>query len=487
MILVVAVFGYAIAANYTVESGDTLSGIAKKCGISLSLLKALNPQIKNFDQIYPGQSINLNGEIQSNESSSEGKVWRKVGANPYTGTHWRAIESFGLPSFVKDAALKNFDNDNFEWVRIESGMHLDAVTFGRDEIWENVLTEWDVTKLYAAKDFGTDDYVIARVEKCGNWVWWKRQPKPIVVAEKPQALPVARPAEEVLETKAELPPIFKEVPIEKSCVKAEHEFDLGGGAWTNEGRDATGDWWFAQYKWFLHGCKDQIHVADGVLTPVVGLFAKGDRGDTDAGYQWNNWGVGPQVGVMWNGTTAAGYPQQIQLMLRAIYFNMHGKNRWSGYSKEQEHILVGYYLEYLRRFHPEYMTVLYAEGWFDVGSSYKSTWNGDSANDLTQFVVGAKLHKDLTNKWAARLGAQVGYNTEENRVIANAHLELRYDDWLIFGPSADYCLESDIATEAHSWVMGVFARVELRHTVIEKYTEYQLRQVTPSDKQLLEY
>ena len=42
---------------YTVQRGDTLSGIAKKHGISLARIKELNPQIKNFNLIYAGQTV----------------------------------------------------------------------------------------------------------------------------------------------------------------------------------------------------------------------------------------------------------------------------------------------------------------------------------------------------------------------------------------------------------------------------------------------
>lgn len=44
---------------YTVVSGDTLSGIARKHGITLAALLKLNPSIKNPDLIYPGQKIRI--------------------------------------------------------------------------------------------------------------------------------------------------------------------------------------------------------------------------------------------------------------------------------------------------------------------------------------------------------------------------------------------------------------------------------------------
>ncbi|WP_066722190.1 phage tail tip lysozyme [Sphingomonas pituitosa] len=45
--------------GYTVRHGDTLSGIAAKNGISLAALRAANPQIRNPNLIFPGQTIAL--------------------------------------------------------------------------------------------------------------------------------------------------------------------------------------------------------------------------------------------------------------------------------------------------------------------------------------------------------------------------------------------------------------------------------------------
>lgn len=44
---------------YTVVKGDTLSGIAKKYGITLTQIIALNPQIKNPNLIYVGDKIRV--------------------------------------------------------------------------------------------------------------------------------------------------------------------------------------------------------------------------------------------------------------------------------------------------------------------------------------------------------------------------------------------------------------------------------------------
>jgi len=48
-------------ANHTVRSGDTLSAIAQQNGVSLSALIAANPQIRNPNLIYPGQAVHIPG------------------------------------------------------------------------------------------------------------------------------------------------------------------------------------------------------------------------------------------------------------------------------------------------------------------------------------------------------------------------------------------------------------------------------------------
>lgn len=47
------------AATHTVVSGDSLWKIANKYEVGLSEIKSANPQIKNYDLIYPGQQIQI--------------------------------------------------------------------------------------------------------------------------------------------------------------------------------------------------------------------------------------------------------------------------------------------------------------------------------------------------------------------------------------------------------------------------------------------
>lgn len=58
--------------NYVVRSGDTLGAIASSHGVSLSALEKANPQIKNFNLIYPGEVIHLPGGSKGGSKPSGG-------------------------------------------------------------------------------------------------------------------------------------------------------------------------------------------------------------------------------------------------------------------------------------------------------------------------------------------------------------------------------------------------------------------------------
>lgn len=59
MLVLPALVVSASAATHTVASGDTLWKIANQYQVGLSEIKSANPQIKNYDLIYPGQKINI--------------------------------------------------------------------------------------------------------------------------------------------------------------------------------------------------------------------------------------------------------------------------------------------------------------------------------------------------------------------------------------------------------------------------------------------
>ena len=59
MVLTTLLIPVSAATTHTVSSGDSLWKIANKYQVGLSEIKSANPQIKNYDLIYPGQVINI--------------------------------------------------------------------------------------------------------------------------------------------------------------------------------------------------------------------------------------------------------------------------------------------------------------------------------------------------------------------------------------------------------------------------------------------
>lgn len=49
--------GERCPSAYTIQRGDTLGGIARRCGVTLPDLLNANPSIENANRIYPGQEI----------------------------------------------------------------------------------------------------------------------------------------------------------------------------------------------------------------------------------------------------------------------------------------------------------------------------------------------------------------------------------------------------------------------------------------------
>ena len=82
--------GTNAATSHKVVSGDTMWKIAVKYQVGLSEIKAANPQIVNYDLIYPGQVINI-PTLDGTVANYENEVVRLVnearaqnGLNPLT-------------------------------------------------------------------------------------------------------------------------------------------------------------------------------------------------------------------------------------------------------------------------------------------------------------------------------------------------------------------------------------------------------------------
>jgi putative chitinase len=101
--------------SITVRSGDTLSAIASRNGVSLSDLIKANPQIENPNLIYPGQELNLPGWNGSSGYEPQAAPPVQMGSGTYTvqaGDTLSAIGArFGM-SYQTIAAANGISNPN---------------------------------------------------------------------------------------------------------------------------------------------------------------------------------------------------------------------------------------------------------------------------------------------------------------------------------------------------------------------------------------
>ncbi|WP_223700523.1 C40 family peptidase [Sutcliffiella deserti] len=98
-------------STYTIKSGDSLSLVAKRHGVSLSTLLSVNSKIKNANRIYVGQVITIPGSGQAapvNSSvSSQSKAdaiietgKKYIGANYLYGASTSRTDAFDCSSFT---------------------------------------------------------------------------------------------------------------------------------------------------------------------------------------------------------------------------------------------------------------------------------------------------------------------------------------------------------------------------------------------------
>ena len=93
-----------VASTTTVKSGQTLSGIAAKAGVSVAAIAAANPQISNLNKINVGQKVNIpvvNTATKTATSTYAGGV--TGGTNPFSPTS--GVSTAKLETISKAAGI----------------------------------------------------------------------------------------------------------------------------------------------------------------------------------------------------------------------------------------------------------------------------------------------------------------------------------------------------------------------------------------------
>ncbi len=101
--------GGGSGGSYTVRSGDTMSGIAARHGVSLGALERANPQVRNPNQISVGQRLNIPGggdSFSPAPTQSTGPVHNTVGGNvgSWIAQAQQVLAAHGVPMSKMNAS-----------------------------------------------------------------------------------------------------------------------------------------------------------------------------------------------------------------------------------------------------------------------------------------------------------------------------------------------------------------------------------------------
>jgi len=109
-ILVLAA-GPAMASTHTVQTGDTLSGIAAQSGVSLAQVEAANPQIINPDVITVGDLVNVPGGSSSTASAAPASSAPASSTQTGTSTSTQSSGGSAPSSFQQCVAWRESSNN----------------------------------------------------------------------------------------------------------------------------------------------------------------------------------------------------------------------------------------------------------------------------------------------------------------------------------------------------------------------------------------
>lgn len=539
VLLLVIFTGAANASEkyYEVKKGDTLSGIAKKYGVSLDRLYRINKSlIRDKNKIYPGQKFEIPERISKQVKAAKKNYavtkeilklfvnpeeifvvltkkdllnYKNPGRDKYKGDIsteegiGSVLNSLAYPEAAKKALKEKVLANDFVMTTIKNN-DIFVMLYGRNKVRLSVVDlplKKGKEQLLSAREYSTEiegvRYTLKIVLACGN----PARPPDIKLPPPPPTPPVEEvippppPPPEKPEVPEEpppvevppLPPPVPKIKIEPKKCPIEHEPILGAGLWGNG--IAKGSFGYGEYvAWLKTSCDSQYSYG-------VGIYGSVEDGESKlSAYEWWGYTFGGQLGIKryWlyrDEQDKKFRAQQWQLKARLVWEETYGKNPDSGYRMNQEHFKLGLYGEYIRQMDDRWQGILIAEGWHSLDGSIKSTWSGDSPSNRTQLSMGAYAQYKLDQNWQIRFGGGPFYQGWDHMWGLHARAEARYKETLMIGPYVNLfpfgksSIYNGIPT-SDLQTIGAFVRIEFGKIIREADRKARMEQIKKLDDEM---
>jgi hypothetical protein len=501
MIAVLAFSGTAIASdNFSVKmkKGGNLFSLAKKYlgnGMDYDKIQALNPEIKDGKKIRVGTKIRIpkiakkaagfkksvakkavrtvkvekkNQEVSdliSQLFTNPQDVWNNLtirnrvlkyqnpGRAKYKGDLETALRLLGYPEEAKKILKEKVANHEISGDHTLRNGDTGLMTYTSHKKHQSALSKVVIPEgrllavdAYEAEVDGVV-YRLFRILWCGNWF---RPPDERIVIPPEEKIPPMPPEVVVPPQVEEVPPIV-EIPRqpEKPCCGPEHEPIIGLGGWQNG--LAKGAFAYGEYiLWLKTQC-------DSEYAYGIGGYGNWEWGESRVSpYNWEGWGLGPQVGMKRTWTyfdqdSQKNRMQQWVVKARFLYEETSGRNTDSGYNMTQHNFKVGLYGEYVRELNNRWNMITTGEAWYAPNSGIRSTWSGDKPSDRTWIGAGLYGQYKINDDWQVRFGGGPFYQGWDDLVGLHVRAEARWKEIVMIGPYANL----------YAWKSGTYSGVPL--------------------------
>ncbi|HBO16523.1 MAG: hypothetical protein UR69_C0003G0136 [Candidatus Moranbacteria bacterium GW2011_GWE2_35_2-] len=487
--VVLALAGIAEAKPYKVVKGDTLSGIALR---EMGSVKFIEDIMKvNSQKIKNSKHIEVGWNIEIPESSAKEQLVKNI----LTVSKKKVVVAKKVTTGTKEnpAAYTNSEVGDDPWRgNVIEGLRLLGIDIlegadvrfsyeGMDELKPGEVVQmlsgknkakWYEVQLSPEKAMvrrlgiiinGKRIGVVYLKPECANWL--TREDLPPVPSE---PAPPAAPEPEnpsismpIVEPFVPFEPFIPWVP-EKPPQCRDFELSLGTGLLFGSEASMKDQWYYGEGMYW-NSCWG--------WSQGIGFYFNGDFGDVDSPYEWDNFGIGPQVGLRYQGIikdkSGVVHPFGWTAKLRLIWANATGNNPESGYDMSQKDLLLGLYNEYLRQLKKGLIVGITFEAWMSLYSSIDSTWSGDSPSDRARAEIKIFLQKKISEDWQIRGGLSSFYQFSDYTLAAGPFGEFRYNEWLMIGASAYYLFPGVVGGPSVRIEMGNYFRQKRQQQILE--------------------